>query len=42
MTLRPHQSGVLAAVGRLLLPDAGPLSARLHALGAYKTGGGVG
>ncbi|PRW56775.1 Oxoglutarate iron-dependent oxygenase isoform B [Chlorella sorokiniana] len=34
-----HLSGVLAAVGRLLLPDAGPLSARLHALGAYKTGG---
>ena len=37
-----HLSGVLAAVGRLLLPDTGPLSARLHARGAYTTGGGVG
>lgn len=36
-----HLSGVLAAVGRLLLPAAGPLSAKLHALNVYQTGGWV-
>ncbi|KAL4422619.1 hypothetical protein ABPG75_008816 [Micractinium tetrahymenae] len=34
-----HLSGVLAAVGCMLLPAAGPLSARLHALNAYSKGG---
>ncbi len=37
-----HLTGLLAAVGRLLLPAAGPLAAKLHALNIYKAGKEIG